>query len=101
MRLQLNNMPTGITITVYAIEIVGLLLWNVVPDSVDGIATRFGLDGPGIKSWWRKELPHSSRPIISPNQRPLKWVPDLTGRSPAGRGVDDPFSSAAQVKERI
>jgi len=76
-------------------------LWNVVPDSVVGIATRFGLDCPGIEPWWRKDLPHSSRPIISPNQPPLKWVPDLPGRTPAGCCVDDPFLSGAQVKERV
>ena len=53
MSLQLNNLPTCITSMVSAMEIVGLLLWNVDPDSVVGIATRFGLDGQGIKSWWR------------------------------------------------
>jgi hypothetical protein len=96
-----ENRPTCITSTVSAMEIVGLLLWNVVPDSVAGTAIRFGMDCPKIESWWRKDLPHSSRPIISPNQPPLIWVPYLSGRTPAGRGVDDPFSSGAQVKERI
>jgi len=60
------------------------ILWNVGPDSVVGIATRFGLDGLGIESWWRKDLPHPSRPIISPNKPPPKWVPDFPGRTPVG-----------------
>jgi hypothetical protein len=93
MKFTTENMPTYITSTVSAIEIVGLLLWNVVPDGVVGTAIRFGLDCPKIESWWRKDLPHSSRPIISPNQPPLKWVPDLPGGKPAGRGVKHPFSS--------
>jgi hypothetical protein len=101
MCLQINSKPVCIRSTVCATEIAGLILWNVVPDNVVGIATRFGLDCPGIESWCRKDLPHSSRPIISPNKPPLKWVPDLPGRTPAGLDVYDTFSSGAQVKEQV
>ena len=29
-------------------------------DSSVGIATRYGLDGPGIESRWRRDFPHRS-----------------------------------------
>jgi hypothetical protein len=33
-------------------------------DSSVSIATRYGLDGPGIESWWGQDFPHSSRPAL-------------------------------------
>ena len=30
-------------------------------DRVEVIATRYGLDGPGIESWWRRDFLHPSR----------------------------------------
>ena len=35
-------------------------------DSVVDIATRYGLDGPGIESLWEKVFPHPSRPALGP-----------------------------------
>jgi hypothetical protein len=32
--------------------------WLVDRDSSVGITTRYGLDGPGIESWWGRDLPH-------------------------------------------
>jgi hypothetical protein len=29
-----------------------------------GIATRYGLDGPGIESRWGRDYPHPSRPVL-------------------------------------
>jgi hypothetical protein len=34
------------------------------PGSVVGIATGYGLDGPGIESRWRQDFPHLSRPAL-------------------------------------
>jgi hypothetical protein len=53
-----------------------------------GIATRYGLDGPGIKSRWGRDFSHPSRPAMGPAQPPIQWVPDLSpGVKRLGRGV--------------
>ena len=38
------------------------------------IATCYGLDGPGIESWWGQDFLHPSRPALGPTQRPIEWV---------------------------
>ena len=50
------------------------------PGSVVGIATGYGLDGPVIESWWRRDLPHLSRPTLGPTQPPVQWVLGLSRR---------------------
>ena len=40
--------------------------------------TRYGLDGPGIKSRWGRDFPHPSRPALRPTQPSIQWVPDLS-----------------------
>ena len=46
-------------------------------DSPVGIATRNGLDGPGIESRWGRDFPHPSRPGLGPTQPPVQRVPRL------------------------
>jgi len=49
----------------------------VGPDSSVGIATRYGLDGPGTEFRWGQDFPHRSRPALGLTQPPTQWVPAL------------------------
>jgi hypothetical protein len=42
-----------------------------------GVATRYGLVGPGIEFRWERDLPHQSRPNLGPTQPHIQWVPGL------------------------
>jgi hypothetical protein len=69
-------------------------------DSSVGIATSYGLDGPGIESrWGRRDFRHLSR-----TAHPASYTMG-TGSFPGvkrrGRGVDHPPPSSADVKERV
>ena len=44
-------------------------------ESVNGIVTGYGLDGPGIESWWARVFPNPSRPALEPTQPPVHCVP--------------------------
>jgi hypothetical protein len=52
-----------------------LLLRSVGRDSVVGIVTRYGLDGPEIESRQGRDFQHPSRPALGPTQPPVQWVP--------------------------
>ena len=53
------------------------VLFVVGRDSSVGIATRYELDGPGIKSLWGRDFQHPSRPTLGPTKPPIQWVPSL------------------------
>jgi hypothetical protein len=53
-------------------------LIRVDRDSSVGIATRYGLDGPGIESRWGRDFPHPPRPARWPTQPPIQWVLGLS-----------------------
>jgi hypothetical protein len=62
-----------------------VLIWRILrfyqqscgPGSVVGIATAYGLDGPGIESRWGRDFPHLSRPALRFTQPTVQWVPGL------------------------
>jgi hypothetical protein len=63
----------------------GSLRHNLVGrDSSAGIATRYGLYGPGIEYRWGRYFPYSSRPTLGPNHPPIQWGPGLSGGKAAG-----------------
>jgi len=66
-----------------------------------GIATGYGLDGPGIEYRWRRDFPHLFRPALGPTQPPVQWVPALSrGKVRPGLDADlSPPSSAVVKKE--
>jgi hypothetical protein len=68
---------------------------NSGPGSSVGIATGYGLDGPGIESWWGRDFSHTSRLALGPTQPPVQWVP---GVKRPGRGADHPPSPSAEVE---
>ena len=61
------------------IEMIFYTHWTTMGrDSSVGIATRYGLDGPGIESRWGRDFPNPSRPVLGPTQPPVQWVPGLS-----------------------
>ena len=42
-----------------------------------GIATGYGLDGPGIESRLGRDFPHLSRPALGSTMPPVQWVPGI------------------------
>ena len=43
-----------------------------------GIATRYGLEGPGIEFRWGQDFPQLSKPALGPTQPPIQRVPGLS-----------------------
>jgi len=75
-----------------------LYYWNCGPGSSVGIATDYGLDGPGIESRWRRDFPHPSGQALGPTQPPVQWVPGLSwGKERPGGDTDPSPSSSAMV----
>ena len=62
------------------------MIWTMGRDSSDSVVTRYGMDGPGIKSQRGARFSAPSRPALGPTQPPIQWVPP---------------PSSAKVKERV
>jgi hypothetical protein len=72
------------------------------PGSVVGIATAYGLDGPGIESRWGWDFPHLFRPAL----RPISLLHNgyrvfPGGKVRPGREADSSPPSSAEVKNRV
>jgi hypothetical protein len=68
-------------------------------DSSDGIATPYGLNGPGSNPGERRDFPHPSRPALRPTQPPIRTMGtgSFPGLKRLWRGADHP----PEVKERV
>ena len=66
------------------------------PGSSVGIATNYGLDGPGSSTGGDKIF-RLSRPTLGPTQPPVKWVPCLS--RPERAADHSPPSSAVVMEE--
>ena len=72
------------------------------PGSSVGIATRYGLDGPGIESRWGRDFPYLFRPALGPTQPPVQWIQGLSRcKERPGRDADPSPPSSAVVKKRV
>jgi len=71
------------------------------PGNVVGIATGYGLDGPGIESRWGRDFPHLSRPALGPPSLLYNGYRVFSGgKGRPGRDADpSPPSSAVVMKE--
>jgi hypothetical protein len=48
------------------------------PGGSVGIATDYGLDGPGFEIRWGRDFSLTSIPALGPTQPPVQWVPGLS-----------------------
>jgi hypothetical protein len=60
------------------IYFINILAVGVGRDSSVGIATRYGLGGPGIEYRRGRDFPHPSRPALGPIQPPKQRVSGLS-----------------------
>ena len=70
------------------------------PDSSIGIATRYGLDGPGIESLWGTRF--SATVQTGPGANPAAYAMDtgsFPGLKQSGRGVDHPPHLSPRLKK--
>jgi hypothetical protein len=70
-------------------------------DSSVGIATRYGLDGPGIEYRKGRDFPHPSRRALGPPSLLHNGYRVLPGINAAGAWRWPPTPSSAEVKERV
>ena len=72
------------------------------PGSAVGIATAYGLDGPGIESRWGRDFPHLSRPALRPTRLLYNGYRVFPGRKVLpGRDADPSPPSSAKVKNKV
>ena len=74
--------------------------YKLGPGSPVGIATGYGLDGPGIESRWGRNFSHLSRPALGPAQPPVQGVPNFSqGKKRPERDADPSSTSSIVVKK--
>ena len=83
-------------------EFLGVMKNREGCESAVGIATCYGLDGPGIESQWgaRFSAPVQTDPGVHPASYTM-GTGSFKGSKRPGRGVDRSHLSSAEVKERV
>jgi len=67
-----------------------------------GIAVRYGLDGPGIETRWRRYIPQPSSPALGYIQSPVQLGTGyLFGDKPATAWSSPHTPSSAEVNETV
>jgi len=69
--------------------------------SVTCIATRYGLEGPGIETRWRRDFPHPPRSVLGLTPPPIHGYRLFPGCKAAGAWRWPRPPSSAEVKERV
>jgi hypothetical protein len=75
------------------------LVYRVSRDGSVGMATRYGLDDPGIESPWGRSFPH--RPWGPPSLLYNGYWASFPGVKRPGCSVNHPPPYSAEVKERV
>ena len=73
------------------------MIWYLKRVGRDSVATRYGMDGPGIEYQWGRDFPHPARLAVGLIQPPIQFPVKMR----AGRGVNLPPLSSVEVKERV
>jgi hypothetical protein len=76
--------------------------WSPNMGSVVGIATAYGLDGPGDRIPMGQDFPHLSRPTLRPTQPQYNGYRVFSGcKVRPGRDADTSPPSSAEIKNRV
>jgi len=96
----MHHLELKIHHTILIIIIIIIIILFFGPGRSVGIATDYGLDGPGSNSGG-DEIFHPSRPTLGPNQPRVKWVRGLSGGKvrPERAADHSPPSNAAVMEE--
>jgi hypothetical protein len=66
-----SSMQSVFAVCVSVCVLLFVCIYWGVPGSSVGIATGYGLDGPGIESRWGLDFLHLFRPALGPTQPPV------------------------------
>jgi hypothetical protein len=89
-------------LTVKHFKIICLYLPSVGRNSSVGLATRYGLDGPGIESRCERDFPTTVQTGLATHPTSYTFgTASFPGLKRSGRGVNHPTLFSTEVKERV